>query len=507
MQAAAALTRTGGRDPLPADARYECLLKIAAGGMATVFVGRQRGKRGFSRLVAIKRAHAHLLDDDRFREALVAEAKLASQIRHPNVVSVLDIDEPSEELMLVMDYVEGASLSQLLTAAHKRGQRLPPGVALQIVMDACAGLQAAHELTGEGGQPLAIVHRDVSPQNILVGIDGHARIVDFGIAKWAESGTATATGLKGKFGYMAPEYIRDRTVDRRIDVFGLGVVLWESLTGERLFRGEGELATILQVTTTAAPRVSALSPEVPPSVDAVVERALEKDPARRFGSAQELSDALEREARDGGLVCSHAAVRATVEQLLGDVLEARRTVLRDLVASRVDESSRPTPRTDTSLLEQATVTADVAASEVTDARTVPLVRPPLAELPQPRPQRNNGIWWLGAGVVAFGAAALALIMRANWPASPPESEGSVARQPPPAVTGSPTVDGSPPASILPAGLPPAAPSGVPSATASTTHTVALPQRPTRPAKTAPVATTNAPTSPATATSHRPGLGY
>ncbi|HTJ83166.1 MAG TPA: serine/threonine-protein kinase, partial [Polyangiaceae bacterium] len=280
------------RDPVPTDSRYECLLKIASGGMATVYVGRLRGRYGFSRLVAIKRAHAHLLDDEQFRRLLIGEARLASRIHHPNVVSVLDVDEPREELLLVMDYVEGAALSQLLSACREASP-LPVGVTVRIMIDVCAGLHAAHELRGERGEPLEIVHRDVSPQNVLVGVDGLSRITDFGVAKWTEATQATTNGWKGKFAYMAPEYVRDRVADRRADVFGVGVMLWEALANRRLFRGEDGGATMWLVANHTPEEIGALVPGLPPELAQVVARALEKEPDARYATAKDLADALE----------------------------------------------------------------------------------------------------------------------------------------------------------------------------------------------------------------------
>jgi serine/threonine-protein kinase len=218
-----------GREELPQTSRYELLVKIASGGMATVYVGRLRGVEGFSRQVAIKRAHPHLVEDPAFRRMLIAEARLAARIHHPNVVSVQDVDEADGELLLAMDYVEGAALSSLLGAAIHAERPLPPAIAVRVILDAALGLHAAHTLTDEEGHPLGLVHRDVSPHNILVGLDGVARITDFGIAKCMTSntaGTATATGvLKGKLAYMAPEYVEHGDIDARGDVFARGVVL------------------------------------------------------------------------------------------------------------------------------------------------------------------------------------------------------------------------------------------------------------------------------------------
>ena len=218
--------------------RYEPLVKIASGGMATVHLGAMRGELGFRQLVAIKRPHQHLLDDEAFRSTLMTEARLAASIHHANVVAVRDIETFGDSVQLVMDYIAGASLGDLILAWSKDdGPRLAPSVAVRVVLDACAGLHAAHELADDAGKSLGLVHRDVSPQNILVGVDGLARVADFGIAKCADvSGAPTTRGsLKGKVGYMAPEYVRGMDLDRRADVFALGVVLWSRSSASASF--------------------------------------------------------------------------------------------------------------------------------------------------------------------------------------------------------------------------------------------------------------------------------
>ena len=258
--------------------------------MATVFLGSLEGALGFRQLVAIKRLHPHLVEDPGFREALLAEARLAAGIHHANVVDVRDVEAVGDAVQLVMDYIEGASLGELVRACASEGRHLPAGVAVRVVLDACAGLHAAHELTGDTGRALGLVHRDVSPQNVLVGIDGVARVTDFGIAKCIETsdpGTSRES-LKGKVGYMAPEYVRGETVDRRVDVFALGVVLWEALCGRRLFRGQSDAETLERVLSATVPPVSEVSPELAP-LDAVVARALHRDPALRFPTTEAMA--------------------------------------------------------------------------------------------------------------------------------------------------------------------------------------------------------------------------
>ena len=315
--------------------RHEPLVKLASGGMATVFVGARRGALGFGQLVAIKRLHPHLLEDPEVREALLAEARLCARLHHANVVDVRDVEAVGESIQLVMDYVEGAPLGELILVGARGGPRLAPGVAVRIALDACAGLHAAHELVDEAGVPLGLVHRDVSPQNILVGLDGVALVADFGVAKEDRSARPkTTTGaLKGKIGYLAPEYVRGQPVDRRADVFALGVVLWEALTHKRLFRGANEAEALERVLREPAPPVSAYAPEAGTALDAVLERALAKAPADRFATARDLGEALEAAARPAGLVAGHTEVARAVSAAVGDEIAARRTLVRERLAA------------------------------------------------------------------------------------------------------------------------------------------------------------------------------
>ena len=219
--------------------RYALHAELASGGMATVHIGRLMGPVGFARTVAIKRLHAHFAKDPEFVSMFLDEARLAGRIRHPNVVPVLDVVAEQGELFLVMEYIHGDSLSKLLRQVREQGEKMPLGVTVSILAGALQGLHAAHETTNDQGEPLEIVHRDISPQNIMVGADGITRVADFGIAKAAGRAQSTQDGqLKGKLCYMAPEQLAQRPVDRRTDVYSASVVLWEALTGQRLFQAD-----------------------------------------------------------------------------------------------------------------------------------------------------------------------------------------------------------------------------------------------------------------------------
>jgi serine/threonine-protein kinase len=300
--------------------RYVLYREIASGGMATVHVGRLIGPAGFSRTVAIKRLHPQYARDPEFVTMFLDEARLAARIRHPNVVSTLDVVALEGELFLVMEFVQGESLSRLLRTSSQRDERVPVAVASAIATHTLLGLHAAHEAKSERGVPLGIVHRDVSPQNVLVGADGIARVVDFGVAKAASRLATTEEGrMKGKLAYMAPEQLRNLDVDRRTDVFALGIVLWEMLTGQRLFQANDPAVSIARILTERVAAPSSINLDLPKSLDAIVLKALQQDPAQRFQTARAMAEELERAITPAGAM----EVGGWVERVAGAVLEDR----------------------------------------------------------------------------------------------------------------------------------------------------------------------------------------
>jgi eukaryotic-like serine/threonine-protein kinase len=272
--------------------RYALYGEIASGGMATVHFGRLQGAVGFARTVALKRLHPPYSRDPEFVAMFLDEARLAARIRHPSVVSTLDVVSDGTELFLVMEYVHGDSLANLLRLA--RPALAPPRIVARIMIDVLHGLHAAHEATDERGAPLCIVHRDVSPQNVLIGVDGIARIVDFGIAKATGAIQATREGvLKGKVAYMAPERLVHGAVDRRSDIYSAAVVFWEALTGRRLFVGVHEQAIIDRVKASDISPPSTVIPALPPAFDAVALRALAREPGDRYANARDMAAAID----------------------------------------------------------------------------------------------------------------------------------------------------------------------------------------------------------------------
>lgn len=319
---------------------YLPLAKIAAGGMATVHVGAAVGAHGFRQLVALKRPHSHLADDAGYRAAFLTEAHIAARIHHANVVDVRDVVEDDTGLLLVMDYVEGASLADLVRSWIFEPPPCYAAVAVRVVLDACEGLRAVHELCDEDGRPLGLVHRDVSPANVLVGLDGVARIADFGLAKplLAAERTTSEGALRGKLGYMAPEYVQGKkTIDQRIDVFAMGVVLWEALARKRLFRGENEADTLRKIQALDPPRLAELG-HAGPDFDALVARALAKDPQVRFPSVAALAIDLARLAKEHDLVATHADVQAAFPPNLRATLATRRTAVRTALDAQAAEA-------------------------------------------------------------------------------------------------------------------------------------------------------------------------
>jgi len=334
---------------------YELVGELARGGMACVYVARRGGAGGFNRWVAVKRLDPRFASDPTYATMVLDEARLAARIHHPNVSSILEIgggpDRPAADgsaslgdYYMVMEYVEGCTLAQLVERVQQGSDARPLArrVVLRIVLDVLAGLQAAHELTDDHGVAIDLVHRDCTPHNILVGANGNTRIADFGLARAAARLTKTEVGtLKGKLAYMTPEQVNDGPIDRRTDLFTVGIVLWEALTGQRLFRAENELATLERILRAPIARLSTFIPSISTELEDVCARALQRNPERRFASAAKMADAIEAAAaastgREGG-VASRREVATEVNRLFGTELSLRRELLRSRLSDRFEE--------------------------------------------------------------------------------------------------------------------------------------------------------------------------
>ena len=411
--------------------RYALFDEIAAGGMATVHIGRLLGAAGFSRVVAIKRLHSQYAKHPDFVPMLIDEAHLAARIRHPNVVPTLDVVQTDDELFLVMEYVQGEALSRLLRAARKSNQRPEPGIAAAITAGMLHGLHAAHTAKGERGEPLEIVHRDVSPQNVIVGTDGVARLLDFGIAQARGRLQTTRQGeIKGKFAYMAPEQLSGDQVGPYTDVYAAAAVLWEALAGRRLFRADHEAALVGLVLAGASEPPSAHTPGLPVVLDEITMRGLAKDPAARFPSAREMAMALEKSLPLAGAT----EVGQWVEDLASGPLSERaeriaaiesRTDIPSLVASIVParkpdtsvqhETSNGVPddQEQTSRVGEERRSLSVAHSQLSSIS----VASDSGAARAPRPSRRQVVIGVAAAAVVVGGLVAYLSVRELMPSA------------------------------------------------------------------------------------------
>ncbi len=438
--------------------RYEPLFRLGLGGMAEVFVARMRGEGGFERLVALKRMLPHLVEDSRFVDMFLDEARIAANVQSPHVVATLDLGRATNgELYLVMELVLGVSLGYLLKVAHEGGHTLPIDVAADVVAQAARGLHDAHEARTPLGRPLGIVHRDVAPKNILVGYDGRVRVSDFGVARALARLSVTAPGqMKGTWSYASPEQATGQPIDPRSDVFSLGVVAWECFAGRRLFTGNDPLSLVQQVKNGAMPTLRSVRPDVPAAIDAVVMRALCRDPAQRFRSALEMAVELSRAARVGDADLARRRTAEHVAQLAGERIEGLRSRIERHVAGqggdtaaalampsehpRAPEAARPPtvqteiPSMGTPSMPTETLAPDEAAPPVRSKPGPPLdvaLHDAPTELvatpPAPRARRIPGAAWLGVAALAVVAATIVATIVVNAapasepPAAPPRT--------------------------------------------------------------------------------------
>jgi serine/threonine-protein kinase len=312
--------------------RYELLVELGTGGMASVWIARERGDLG-DRLVALKAMLPELARKSDFRTMFLEEGQVVRSIEHPNVVRVYEVGEDRGVLFMAMEWVRGDSLQRVMVQAQRR-RPIPPEMAVRIIADTAAGLHAAHELRGWDGELRNLVHCDVSPHNILVGVDGRARLVDFGVA----NGTALGDPEKGervagKFAYMSPEQAHGESIDRRSDVFSLGIVLFELTTGERLFRGELPAHTLRLAQAARIPNPKRVMADYPDRLASIVLKALDRERDNRFQTSEELRLALEHFLVEERMLISHAAVGKLVHKVLKPRLERQDEMLREALVA------------------------------------------------------------------------------------------------------------------------------------------------------------------------------
>ena len=355
--------------------RYELLAPIGSGGMARVFLARASGAEGFERDVALKLLHPHLREVPEFVADLLDEARILASLHHANVVQILDVVADGPEVYLVMEYVEGDSLGGLLKAGRVRDDPLPWPIGVKILTDALAGLHAAHELKDKSGAPLGLVHRDFSPQNILVGIDGSSRLTDFGVVKAAGKLGHTKTGLvKGKVRYMSPEQARAKAIDRRSDVWAAGVVAWELFARRALYIGHDDASMLLQIVSERPPPLSSAWPDAPPELDQAIASALEPAPEQRCPSAEQLRRRILSAWSKSHTVADVGEVGDWVARATEHKREARRalidanaalqtTTVRSASDGRVSSDAQARAADDAPHSEPVTEAATVTAAE------------------------------------------------------------------------------------------------------------------------------------------------
>jgi eukaryotic-like serine/threonine-protein kinase len=314
--------------------KYRLIAELGHGGMAEVFLSVVRGPAGFNKLVVIKQIRPQLAEDPEFLGMFLDEARLAARLSHPNVVQTNEVGQEGERYFIAMEYLEGQPLNRVIHRLQKSGG-LPLGMHLKIIRDTLAGLQHAHELCDYDGTPLDVVHRDVTPHNVFITYDGQVKVVDFGIAKALNSSSETRSGvLKGKVAYMAPEQARGERVDRRADVFSVGVMMWEAATGKRMWKGVPDITILQRLLAGEVPVPRSIKPEVPEALEAIIMKALAHQREDRYETAADLQIAIEEylesigeriQERDiGKLIATHfEADRAKIKGIIDEQLRSR----------------------------------------------------------------------------------------------------------------------------------------------------------------------------------------
>jgi serine/threonine-protein kinase len=457
--------------------RYTIYEEIAAGGMATVHYGRLMGPVGFSRPVAIKRLHPHLARDPEFVTMFLDEARLAARVRHPNVVATLDIVTTDNQLFLVMEYVQGESLARLARKAKMRNESIPVSVTVSMLAGALHGLHAAHEAKNERGEPLGIIHRDISPQNIIVGMDGVARVLDFGVAKAVGRLQTTREGqLKGKLAYMAPELVSNGPVGRAVDIYAASVVLWEMLAERRLFHDTSEAAILSKLLNSVVDPPSKYNKSVPPALDAIILKGLERDPTKRWATAREMA----REIESAVPIATTSSVGEWVESLAQETLQERARKFAE-----IESNSDVFDRSGVSSLVESVRSGDVVVppapappapkegdTELSSSHLATDVFQEPEPAPAPRKRARGALLFAAIGVATLLGVIVYLAVRT--PAAPPI----------PAAAPTETAKAAPVVStpeVVAVDTPAARPSGAVSAPPpSATHAPTIKPKPTAP---------------------------
>jgi serine/threonine protein kinase len=379
--------------------KYQTFASLGQGGMADVFLAIARGPKGFNKLVVVKTLRQELVQTREFVDMFLEEARLAARLNHPNVVHTHEVGEVDGTFFLAMEFLEGQSFSHIIEHLRSSGESMRPAVVARLVSDALAGLHYAHELSDYDGRPLRIVHRDISPQNLVVTYEGQVKVVDFGIAKATSSVIETEVGvMKGKVAYMAPEQAIGDVLDRRADIYAMGLVLWEAFTLRRITEGESASARLARLLGNEVPLVSSVVPGFDPRLDAVVTRALHRDPEGRFQTAEEMRDALEGWINQTGAVVRQEEIGRRLREMFKEV--------RSEVGRRVQAQ----------MAEVGPASSSGPPQEVTAAPPAPLALPSPSLAPTQRERRGSRPrWLLGASRVALALVSLgALVVAGAW---------------------------------------------------------------------------------------------
>ena len=439
--------------------KYDLLERLAIGGMAELFLARASAQHGFTKTVVLKRILPSFAEQSDFVQMFLNEARLAAGLHHPNIAQVFDFGEDNGEYFFTMEYVAGRNVRQLLAAARRQGTSLPLGCALHIVENVAAGLHHAHEHRDSDGTPLQIVHRDVSPSNVIVTYEGNVKLVDFGVAKIAALGPATLAGsLKGKVAYMSPEQCRAELVDRRSDIFSLGILLWELTTGRKLFAGADGLALLKQVERADVPRPSSVAPNYPRELEDIVLKALARDRDQRYATAHEFRVALEEFGYQQRVPLTSTRLASYMDSLfpnadrgagamlnVGPLVRAGAAPAETVVTAEAN-ASKPAPASH-HVEEPDESKTLVAAAPSDPEETSPGVGGARAKPGVPARRESRWLLWFGVGVIGLGMGG-GLLWRSLHEAEPVQAAtspaSSTAEPDPPKAPASASVAPTPP---------------------------------------------------------------
>jgi serine/threonine-protein kinase len=422
---------------VPANARsfgkYSLLLKLATGGMAEIFLARLKGVAGFEKFVVIKRILPHLVDDEQFVAMFLDEARIAARISHPHVCQVYELGEVDGQYFIAMEYLEGVTMTQVVRKLARDRRTADLRLSVALLAQACEGLHHAHELRGADGQPIGVVHRDVSPQNLLVTAGGVLKVLDFGIAKAAGASSKTRTGtVKGKYAYMSPEQLRGEPLDRRADVFALGVVLFEALTGRRLFWRETDFLMFKAITEEPIPRAAELRPDLPHTLDAALTKALSRSRDARYATARMFGDAITGAIGAIGGALPTSQLGAELERMFADELAEHRALVTRVVSPSGSDAEPTVPGPPMPVPMTVTV-QQVETRKPSSAADVPTPVPEGFGL-TPGPELLDAARALheaptqalpASGSALAAAPTIADAERMSLPLPPPESSGPI----------------------------------------------------------------------------------